>query len=99
MSMSTSNFLNAWLIRRQHKHWQTGRHVIIRWCPSSPETKTANHFQVLCTIFSFCLAAPAPDADPAPAAYASDYTQYFAAPEPAPSAQFHSQDDAGEWSC
>jgi len=55
------------------------------------------HFKVLCTLFSFCLAAPSPIADPSPAAYASDYTQYFAAPEPAPSAQFHSQDDAGQY--
>merc|ERR1711971_1337226 len=39
----------------------------------------------------------APDADPSPAAYASDYTQYFAAPEPSPSSQFHSQDDAGQY--
>ena len=41
--------------------------------------------------------SPVPDA--APAAYASDYTQYFLAPEPAPQAnQFHSQDDAGIFS-
>ena len=40
--------------------------------------------------------SPVPDADAAPAAYASDYTQYFVAPEPAPEAnQYHSQDDAG----
>ena len=56
-------------------------------------------FQLLSTfiLFSVCLAAPSPDADAAPAAYASDYTQYFLAPEPAPapSSQYHSQDDAG----
>ena len=40
--------------------------------------------------------SPVPDADAAPAAYASDYTQYFIAPEPAPQdSQYHSQDDAG----
>jgi len=53
------------------------------------------HFKIFCTLFSLCLAAPSPEADPSPAAYASDYTQYFAAPEP--SAQFHSQDDAGQY--
>ena len=42
-------------------------------------------------------ASPLPEADAAPAAYASDYTQYFLAPEPVTpqASQYHSQDDAG----
>jgi len=50
------------------------------------------------SLFSLSLVKNSPVPDAAPAAYASDYTQYFLAPEPAPQAnQFHSQDDAGQY--
>merc|ERR1712142_1243582 len=50
------------------------------------------------SLFSLSLVKNSPVPDAAPAAYASDYTQYFLAPEPTPQAnQFHSQDDAGQY--
>jgi len=53
------------------------------------------------TLFSLSLvtSSPLPEADPAPSAYASDYTQYYPAPvavAPQPS-QYHSQDDIGQY--
>ena len=63
---------------------------------SSVKASTFSYFQAFFSLFSLSLVTSSPVPDAAPEGYASDYTQYFLAPEPAPQAnQFHSQDDAG----
>ena len=42
-------------------------------------------------VASLVLGSPVPEADPSPAAYASDYAYYLPAPASAPSSQYHAQ--------